>query len=88
MTFDEINSSGYFPTGSGIVAITPLEFYTTGRIIDADVLFNGKDFHFTTKQETNRFDIQDVAAHELGHLLGLDHSGWRARPCIRTWIRA
>ncbi|MEZ5975373.1 MAG: IPT/TIG domain-containing protein [Planctomycetota bacterium] len=75
LTFDEINSSGYFPTGSGIVAITPLEFYTTGRIIDADVLFNGKDFHFTTKQETNRFDIQDVAAHELGHLLGLDHSG-------------
>lgn len=75
LTFDESNASGFFPTGSGIVAITPLEFYTTGRILDADVLFNGKDYHFTTEGASGRFDIQDVATHELGHLLGLDHSG-------------
>lgn len=73
--FDEDNSSGYFPGSSGVVAITPLTFYLSGEIIDADILFNGKNFQFTTSGAPGRFDVQDVAAHELGHLLGLDHTG-------------
>lgn len=73
--FDETNTSGYFPGASGIVAVTPLTFYTSGEIIDADILFNGKNFLFTTSGTPGRFDIQDVAAHEFGHLLGLDHTG-------------
>ncbi len=76
LLFDEVNSSGYFPMGSGTVAITPVWFYSSGVIADADVIFNGRSFLFTTSGQLGRFDVQDVAAHELGHLLGLDHSGW------------
>jgi hypothetical protein len=73
--FDETNASGYFPQGTGTVAITPVSFFGDGRIADADVLFNGDGFSFTTSGEPGAFDVQDVATHELGHLLGLDHSG-------------
>lgn len=72
--FDEVNSSGYFPNGSGTVAITPIMFFGNGRIADADILFNGSVYNFTTSQQPGRFDVGDVVAHELGHLVGLDHS--------------
>lgn len=75
VTFDENNSSGFFTGGSGTVAITPISFFESGRIVDADVLFNGKNFRFTTSGQSGRFDVQDVMAHELGHVAGLDHSG-------------
>ena len=75
VTFDENNASGFFTGGSGTVAITPVSFFASGRIVDADVLFNGKDFRFTTSGQAGRFDVQDVMAHELGHVAGLDHSG-------------
>jgi len=75
LQFDESNSSGYFPPGSGVVAITPVWFQGSGRITDADVLFNGLGYAFTTSREPGHFDVQDVAVHELGHLLGFDHTG-------------
>jgi hypothetical protein len=76
MLFDESNASGFFPSGTGIVALTPVAFQSSGTIVDADVLFNGAEFQFTTSGAPARFDVQDVATHELGHLLGLDHTGW------------
>ena len=75
MFFDETNGSGYFPNGSGTVALTPVWFQSDGTITDADVLFDGSNFQFTTNGQFGRFDVQDVATHELGHFLGLDHSG-------------
>ena len=74
--FDESNASGFFPSGSGVVAITPIFFNSSGVIADADILFNGSGFRFTTSGAVGRFDVEDVAAHELGHLLGLDHTPW------------
>jgi hypothetical protein len=74
--FDENNSSGYFPLGSSTVAITPVYFNSNGKITDSDVLFNGSGFEFATDGNANRFDVQGVATHELGHFLGLDHSGF------------
>lgn len=73
--FDESNTSGYFPSGSNTVALTPIYFYASGQIADADILFNGVSFEFATDGDPAKFDVQNVATHELGHFLGLDHSG-------------
>ena len=73
--FDEANASGFFPGGSGIVAITPVWFFSNGAITDADILFNGSQFTFTTDAASSAMDVEDVVTHELGHFLGLDHSG-------------
>lgn len=75
IVFDEDGSSGWFPAGAGVVAVTPIRYATNdGRILDADILFNGRDYSFSTDRRVGSFDIQDVATHEIGHLLGLDHS--------------
>ncbi|MAB80159.1 MAG: hypothetical protein CMJ89_12475 [Planctomycetes bacterium] len=74
--FDEVNASGYFPENSSTVAITPIFFFGNGQIADADILFNGSGWNFSTSSEVGHFDVGDVGAHEIGHLLGLNHSAF------------
>jgi hypothetical protein len=73
--FDEQGTSGYFPAGSGLVALTLVWYGSSGVISDADILFNARDYEFSVTGEAWKFDVQDVATHELGHLAGFDHSG-------------
>lgn len=72
--WDESNDSGFFG-GNGTVAVTPVFFFSNGRIADADILYNGGDFLFTTDGTGGSYDVQDVGTHELGHLIGFDHAG-------------
>lgn len=73
--WDEDGSSGLFAPGAGIIALTPLLASTSdGTILDADIVFNGA-LQFSTDQTAGTFDIQSVATHEVGHMLGFDHTG-------------
>ena len=64
------------------VALTTLTYVTDegaeddGEILDADIELNGVYQHFTTNpvQPTSAYDVANTVTHELGHVLGLDHT--------------
>ncbi len=87
VVFDENDVTGYFPVKTGIVALTPIRYDGQNRIVDADIVFNGRDHAFSTKLAAGRMDVQDVAAHEIGHFIGLDHSP-SAGATLFPWVSA
>lgn len=65
-----------WPYAERVVGLTSVTFgKKSGLIVDSDTEFNGSDYTFATDGRGNAYDLQQTATHELGHLLGLGHSG-------------
>ncbi len=84
---DRINSIAWVRTAwrslsfrppSNALAVTLLSFdVATGEIAEADIYFNAQSFRWAVvdhPSEGNYIDVQNIATHEIGHFLGLDHS--------------
>jgi MYXO-CTERM domain-containing protein len=66
-----------WPYSTRPVAFTAVTYnVNTGEIFDADIEMNGEDYAFTTRpeEESWKIDIQNTITHELGHVLGVDHT--------------
>ena len=81
--FDESGAWLDPPPGSGVIAVTRIESNGDGAITDADIIFNGRDFQFTTEDAPGAVNLKDVAVHEIGHLLGLDHTPLQGPAALR-----
>jgi hypothetical protein len=59
------------PSGARVLGATCLRCDAAGRIIEADVVLYGSDFAECTAES---FDPVGVLVHELGHVLGREHT--------------
>ena len=80
-------SSQSFGPPPNALAVTLLSFDSgSGRITDADIYFNADNFQWAvvdSSSEYSHIDVKNIATHEIGHLLGIDHSSeniWEVEP--------
>ncbi len=75
-TNDGINLVMFRNASSGSALATTYSWFSSTRIIDADIVFWDAGYQFVTGTSgcSGSFFIEDVATHEFGHALGLGHS--------------
>lgn len=69
-------SSGPFDGPLGVLAATFVSFNGSGFISDADVQYDNAENWYTGPGTPggSQIDLRSVAAHEFGHITGIDHS--------------
>jgi hypothetical protein len=70
---DGKNAIAFSPySESNVIAITSVWYYrTTGQIVEADMLFNEYWIWGAAESEGTQMDVQNIATHEFGHVVGL-----------------
>jgi hypothetical protein len=76
---DDVNLLTLAPSeslGGGVLAATFLVNDASGILRDVDIVFSSEvDYTTSDSPDPSRYDLESVAAHEIGHLLGLEHTG-------------
>lgn len=70
--YDGVNNVDFGKIGNGALAVN-YTWYVGSRIVEVDLRLNKADYPWTAKPGgDNKYQIANVAAHELGHQIGLD----------------